>query len=135
VEQLLRLGMLDPVAGRPGVLPAIDDAGAPLEDRARAWLDVNCSFCHQPGGPANGDLDLRVQTPLASTGLCGAPTTGDFGIPNARIVAPGDPAASVLSNRIGRRDGYQMPPLASTVVDTVGKGVVDDWITSLSSCP
>jgi uncharacterized repeat protein (TIGR03806 family) len=135
LDQLLRLGMLEPVTDRPGVFPAIDDGSAPLEDRARAWLDVNCAFCHQPDGPGRGDLDLRAETALADTGLCEAPTLGDLGIAGARVVTPGDPAASILSNRIRRRDSYQMPPLASNVVDTVGAGVIDDWITSLATCP
>jgi uncharacterized repeat protein (TIGR03806 family) len=135
IDQLLRLAMIDPVASRGGLLPAIDDATASVEDRARAWLDVNCAYCHQPDAPGRGDLDLRYTTALADTGLCAAPTLGDLGIPNARLVAPGEPERSIVSDRIGRRDSYQMPPLATNVVDTVGSGVVNDWISALSSCP
>jgi uncharacterized repeat protein (TIGR03806 family) len=135
VDQLVRLAMLDPPSDRPGPLPALTDAGATLEARARAYLDVNCAVCHQPGGPAGGALDLRVGVPLSDTGLCGPPIAGDLGVAGARVLAPGDPAASVLSLRMGRRDSAGMPPLGSTAVDALGKSVIDDWITSLAECP
>ena len=32
-------------------LPAVDDAGASLEARARAVLHTNCSNCHREGAP------------------------------------------------------------------------------------
>jgi mono/diheme cytochrome c family protein len=34
-----------------------------------------------------------------------------------------------------RRDGTQMPPLASQVVDEAGAAAVDAWIRSLGGCP
>ena len=41
-------------------VPDYLDKNAPLDKRARAWLDVNCAHCHQPGGGAsNSGLDLR----------------------------------------------------------------------------
>ena len=38
-----------------------DDPKASLDARARAWLEINCAHCHQPGGAAqNSGLDLRA---------------------------------------------------------------------------
>jgi uncharacterized repeat protein (TIGR03806 family) len=34
-------------------MPRWDDAAAPLDRRARAYLDINCAHCHRPGGSAN----------------------------------------------------------------------------------
>ncbi|MCA9492585.1 MAG: PQQ-dependent sugar dehydrogenase, partial [Myxococcales bacterium] len=134
IDELVRLDMMEAPASRPGALVALDST-APVEERARAWLDVNCAFCHLPAGPGGGTLDLRVETPLASTGMCAAPERGDLGITGALVVTPGDPSLSILSSRIGRRDVHMMPPLGTTQVDVVGSGVVDQWITELTSCP
>lgn len=134
VDELVRLGMLEAPATRGDVLPALVGPES-VEERARAYLDVNCSFCHFDGGTGGGSMDLRRAVPLAETGLCDRPSEGDLGIRNARIVAPGEPERSVLSSRVRRRDASGMPPLASTVVDEAGADVLDEWITSLDSCP
>jgi|GEM_PF-331209 len=116
------------------VMPGLD-SGAPLADRARAYLDSNCAHCHQPGGPGRGDIDLRFSTPFSRQGLCDArPATGDLGIPGARILAPGDPGRSVLLRRVDRRGVAQMPPLATEVVDGDATDVIGDWIRSLDGC-
>lgn len=49
-----------------------NDLNHSLEDRARAYLDLNCAHCHHPDGweePARQDMDLRYETPLSETGL------------------------------------------------------------------
>ncbi|MEM9192138.1 MAG: PQQ-dependent sugar dehydrogenase [Myxococcota bacterium] len=123
-------------AGAVAPFPRLDDAAAPLEDRARAYLDTNCAMCHQPTGPGNASIDLRAATSFAEAGLCDAPVEqGDLGIAGARIFAPGDVAASVLHARINRRGDEQMPPLASTRVDTQGAALLADWINSVAACP
>jgi hypothetical protein len=67
--------------------------------------------------------------------MCAVPEVGTLGIPGALVVTPGSPEASVLSSRIHRRDAWGMPPIASNLIDVAGAGLVDDWITSLASCP
>lgn len=50
------------------------DTSNTLATRARAYLDVNCSHCHNPDAweePAEEDLDLRFETPLGQTGIQG----------------------------------------------------------------
>lgn len=38
-----------------------DPTTGSVDDRARAWLDINCAHCHNPQGPAsNSGLDLRI---------------------------------------------------------------------------
>jgi hypothetical protein len=111
---------------------ALGDDSAPLADRARAYLDVNCAQCHQPGGPTPVELDLRFDTPLAVTGTLDAvPQAGDLGIANARIITPGDHERSVLWQRLGRLDGERMPPLSSHVVDDDARVVIGSWIDAL----
>ena len=129
---LLHVGM---VAPGPAV-PALPDpqGSAPLEQRARAILHINCSQCHRPGGPAlNGDF--RFGTP-PSQGYCGtAPVVSEMGVPGALLVAPGHPEKSLVLLRMKALDQYRMPPLASHVVDQASVDVLTSWIGGLSSCP
>ena len=80
-------------------------------------------------------MDLRYTTALNMTNACEAtPQNGDLGIGNARIIAPGDAARSVLVAHMNRRDVNGMPPLASHLVDTDGVALISDWIDSLTIC-
>jgi uncharacterized repeat protein (TIGR03806 family) len=125
--------------GDPSVLAALadpQDSAASLETRARAYLHTNCAQCHRPLGPTPSSLDLRFDTSLSASGVCAAAQAGDLGLgAGAMIVAPGNPALSVLVERMDRRDANGMPPLASNLVDSSGLTLIRDWISSLSSCP
>ena len=124
-----------PAADLPS-FPAPDDADADVEARARALLDANCSMCHRPNGTANARIDLRATTPLAETGLCDQPPQqGDLGLVDARLVAAGDPARSVLLARVSRRGDEQMPPLGTARVDAHGVTLIGAWIQGLAGCP
>ncbi len=132
------IGTLTPALTQPPAqLAAIPDpAGSgPLEQRARAWLHSNCAYCHRPGGPTPANLDLRFTTALNATGTCNvAPSLGDLGIANARLIAPGSAATSIVVNRANRRDSNGMPPLATHRVDTDGVALLTQWVNSLTGC-
>ena len=49
----------------------------------------------------------------------------------SRLVAKGDPARSVLYERVNRRGGGQMPPTSSNRVDAAGARLLAEWIKSL----
>ncbi len=135
LEALERAGYLL-LPSAPEELPAwprLDDAGASLQDRARAWIDSNCSQCHRPGTPQ--PMDLRGHVPFASAGLCDAlPRHGELGLVDARLIAPGDPARSILFHRLSRRGPNQMPPLGTRILEDAAVDVVRDWIRGLQ-CP
>ncbi|MEO7385610.1 MAG: PQQ-dependent sugar dehydrogenase [Gammaproteobacteria bacterium] len=122
----------------PATLPSLADpadSSASLNDRARAWLHTNCAQCHQPNGPTPSGMDLRATAALAATNTCNAvPQAGDLGIANARLIAPGDAARSVLLARTNRRDANGMPPVGSGEIDGSGVALLTDWINSLGSC-
>lgn len=128
------IGALAPPVGADAPAYAdYSDGGESLDARARAYLHINCSICHRPGGPTPAGIDLRHDTPLRATGACDvAPSLGDLGIAGARIIAPGDSARSELLSRMSRRDGFQMPPLATNRADPDGVALITDWIDSLS---
>lgn len=112
-----------------------NDTNASMAQRARSYLHSNCSNCHRPNGPTPVNIDLRFTMALSATQTCNVPpTAGDMGISNAQLVAPGEPARSVLLTRMKLRGQYQMPPLGSHLVDEVGTQLIEQWITSLGAC-
>jgi len=54
----------------------------------------------------------------------------NFGNTNARVIAPGSLTNSMLLTRISTRGAGQMPPLASTVLDTNAINLLAAWISS-----
>jgi hypothetical protein len=127
-----------PLPGDVNTLDALTnpgDTGAPLEPRVRAYLHTNCAQCHRPNGPTPSTMDLRYSTTLANTNACNAlPLEGDLGIPNARLIAPGSAGASLIVERMQRRDSHGMPPLGSNLIDTLNVARISAWIDGLSSC-
>lgn len=137
---LAHIGLFDsPLPGAPSALPALpalNDATHPLAQRARAFLHANCAHCHRPGATTQSDMDLLYGTPEAGMHLCNAPPhQGDLGVANARLLAPGDPAHSLLALRMRAFDVTRMPPLASSVPDTAGIGMIESWIAAMTACP
>jgi len=129
----------NPLPSSVNVLPKLADpadTGASLDDRARAYLHTNCAQCHQPGGPTPSTIDLRYDTALADTDACDVPpASGSLGIGvNARLIAPGSAANSVIPARMDTRDANAMPPLGSNEIDTAGVALINAWIDNLTNC-
>lgn len=121
-----------------GLTSWVDPTGdGNLVVRARSYLAANCSFCHRPDGASGTATDFRFDTPLAGMGLCNvAPTAGSFDVPNARLLAPGNPNASIISYRIHSIDaGARMPPVGRTEEDVHAAQLIDSWISTISTCP
>lgn len=123
-----------PLPDVPANLPMSPDAftsGASLQNAALSYLHANCSMCHQPGGTAPTNIDLRWGTALADRNLLNAlPTAGGLGINAARIIAPGEPSRSVLLARMNDLGIHRMPPLGSSRVDQAAVTLVSDWISN-----
>jgi hypothetical protein len=108
------------------------DASAPLEPRARSYLAANCSHCHVDYGGGNARFQLLYSLPLEKTGIIGTmPQNGTFGIPDARIVAPGAPDQSLIPFRMAKLGQGRMPHVASSVVDEDGVKLMREWIGSM----
>jgi glucose/arabinose dehydrogenase len=108
-------------------------AATSLEWRVRRYLDVNCAFCHQPGGGGGGSWDGRIATPTDSAGIIDGNVTVNFGITGARVIAPGSAERSILLNRISRRDSRGMPPIGSNETDPHGIALLNEWIQALTN--
>lgn len=108
---------------------------APLEDRARGWLDINCAHCHRLGGGAsNSGLFLAWnETNPTGWGIEKRPTAAGRGSGDSFfVIAPGSPEHSILVHRIESIEpGVMMPELGRTVVDKKGLELVRDWIAAM----
>lgn len=127
---------VDPDRFNRGIAPVGNVAIDKLEDIARSYLHANCAHCHQPGAGGTADLDLRMTTPLEKTKLLGfRPVQGTFDIPDARIIAPGDPYRSILCYRIAKLGRGRMPHIGSDTVDAEGVSLIHNWISRMVPHP
>ena len=136
VERLRQLGLLpEEVIRNHGQRPPLAgpyDASADLDRRARAYLHVNCSHCHRFGGGGSALIDLRYDLAAKDTKAIDVrPNLGTFDIADARLVAPGDPARSVLLYRMAKTGRGRMPHIGSEVVDTHGLLLIDRWVREM----
>jgi uncharacterized repeat protein (TIGR03806 family) len=134
--QMVSAGALDRVPEGANSLPDWSThaagAAAPL---ARAYLDVNCAHCHQPGGGAsNSGLDLRWEQDGAhALGILKRPVAAGRGAGGHDFsILPGGPDASILLYRMDSAEpGIAMPELGKGSVDREGVAVVRRWILEM----
>jgi putative heme-binding domain-containing protein len=110
------------------------DDKAKLDDRARSYLHVNCSHCHRNGGGGSVPFELTKGSDLKQV-LDVKPTRGDFGIPNARIIAAEQPYQSTLFYRMSKFGKDRMPHIGSELPDADGLELIEDWIWRLKGGP
>jgi uncharacterized repeat protein (TIGR03806 family) len=115
-------------------LAAASDTTRSIEDRARSYLDANCSQCHRPGGTV-ANFDARYDTPLEKQALINGPVLIDERIDRSRVIAPNDIWRSIAFMRINTTDEIRMPPLARETIDATGVALLRQWITSLPGRP
>jgi uncharacterized repeat protein (TIGR03806 family) len=119
----------------PNNLPHLVDPFDPKEDltkRAKSWLHTNCSMCHVEAGGGNAQMELEFNTPLDKMRLVDVkPIHTVLGIPDSKLIVPGEPDKSVLLKRAELRGRDQMPPLATSRVDEAGMALLREWIKSL----
>lgn len=128
LDRLHQLG-LAPVGGKPAKPDA--DHGA-VETRARFYLHANCATCHRQHGGGAVPSWMNIDAPLASARLIGTkPVQGDLGLPEARVIAPGNPARSALLYRMTTAGRGHMPYLGGKLIDDGGIMLVRDWIAGM----
>ena len=119
-----------------GNYPAVaakNDLSASLEDRARSYIDVNCSSCHNPQVDNVAMFDARYSTPLENQNLIYGDVIYDEGLNNPKVIVPQDVSRSMAHFRMNStQTGIEMPPIAKDVVDIQGVQLIEDWINSLA---
>ncbi|WP_370392369.1 hypothetical protein [uncultured Winogradskyella sp.] len=91
-----------------------EDTSLPLEERARAYLDVNCAHCHIPGGFCEdlSILDLDYATSLA----------------DSKIVERRFNISARMSTNI---PDFSMPLIGTSIIHTEGYDLIQAYLDTL----
>ncbi|MEP0713649.1 SO2930 family diheme c-type cytochrome [Algoriphagus sp.] len=112
-----------------------EDSSLPLDDRAMAYLDINCSHCHSAVGPAStsGLFLTYDQTDPLKLGVNKIPVAAGNGAGSFDFdIVPGKADASILPFRMNSTEvGIAMPELGRTTVHKEGVQLIKDWINGM----
>ena len=129
--------MIDLPAGKISSNANWFDKKASVESKARAYLDVNCGFCHSSKGPANTSglfLDIYNNNPT-SLGINKTPVAAGRGSGGLQFdIVPGNPSKSILIYRMTSTDpGISMPEIGREQIHKEGVAVIGEWIKGLKA--
>jgi len=128
------LAGLPEASARPA-LADYRDTSQPLDDRAIAYLEINCGHCHRPEGPANtSGLHLTsLEKDPARLGFCKSPVAAGKGSGGLRFdIHPGQPDSSILVYRMEQQNpGVRMPELGRQLLHQEGVALIRQWIAAL----
>ena len=138
LEKWVSSGILEPLPelkSLPRTVNYSDNFDGTLDNRARAWLDINCAHCHRRGGPAETSglyLDLEETYPTA-LGVNKPPVAAGRGAGDRMYtIVPGHPELSIMDFRIRSTDpGIMMPELSRKLVHTEGVELIQAWIREM----
>ena len=106
-----------------------------IDNRARAYLEINCGHCHRPEGPGkNSGLDLTIFSTLDhSLGVFKGPVAAGAGSGGLSYdIVPGKPDESILVYRMESSDpGVMMPELGRRLIHSEGVDLIKNWIKSM----
>jgi uncharacterized repeat protein (TIGR03806 family) len=130
----LLAGAPDPSAAPAQV--AWDDQSAPVDARARAWLEVNCAHCHSDDGLARttGLFFWASVTDPASYGVCKPPVAVGPASGGLQFdIVPGQPDQSILVYRISSTTpAIMMPEIGRSLAHDEGVALIRQWISGLT---
>ena len=111
------------------------DVNAALDDRARAYLDINCGHCHIPGGSADTTglyLNL-IEENQEKLGIFKKPVAAGRASGNLKYsIVPGHSDDSIMLFRMKSLDpGIMMPESGRALADDAGIKLIKDWIDKL----
>lgn len=113
------------------------DTTASVNDRARAYLEINCAHCHNPNGPAyTSGLYVNLEnTNLENLGICKAPVAAGIGTGNRMWdIVPGNHNASILSYRMESVEaGVKMPEVGRVLAHKEGVELINRWIDEMKT--
>jgi uncharacterized repeat protein (TIGR03806 family) len=106
-----------------------------LEQRARAYLDINCGHCHNANGPGSSSglfLDIH-ETDATKLGINKTPVAAGRASGNFLFdIHPGKPDKSILIYRMKSTDpGIAMPEVGREQLHKEGIELISQWIRNL----
>ena len=105
-----------PSANQIAAFPSWEDESKTLEERSRAYLDINCAHCHQPGGYFDINnysyMDLRFETSFEDSKVY-------------------DMRFNIKSRMQNYAPGYSMPYIGTTMKHNEGYNLIEAFIDSL----
>jgi uncharacterized repeat protein (TIGR03806 family) len=112
-----------------------DPSSGTVEERAMAWMEVNCAHCHNPAGPARtSGLDLQLaQKDRYKRGFMKTPVAAGRGSGGRSYdIVPGKPDESILVFRIQSTEpGIAMPESPHRLIDKEAVALVRQWIAEV----
>lgn len=120
LQNFVDLGLLTdaPEMAQIEATPDWTDMSFSLEERTRAYMDINCAHCHQPGGQHDASIadrpDFRYEIPFEASHIA------DF--------------KEDIKNRVGTAPGfgtYSMPQLGTNQLHSEGVALIQAYIDSL----
>ncbi len=130
-------GWLDKDMAVFAMMPGYSDKKFSLNDRARAYLDINCAHCHTHNGPAsNSGLFLGFEeTGKVALGIGKRPVAAGRGSGGREFaIAPGDADASIFTYRMDSTDpGIAMPELGRSIIHDEGVALIREWISAMDA--
>jgi len=135
LQKWVDFGYLNENPSNIETLPNWQDQSLSLNERARAYLDINCAHCHSEEShcayrPVRFNFDATTNP--ENLGICVVPDT-DLGVGLTHIVEPQNTRNSVLFYRINEtEESIRMPLLGRTLKHVEGIELIEDWINALS---
>ena len=114
---------------------SFNDTSNSINDRARAYLDVNCASCHRSSGSAANSgffLDYYNENEL-SLGIYKTPVAAGNGSGGfTYVIEPGNADESILTYRMNTSQiNARMPEIGRELIHQEGVQLIKDWINSL----
>lgn len=142
MNQLKKLATLAQWKDLPAALSGVgrtasyaDAKSGSVEERARAYVEINCAHCHHKLGDARqSGLFLSPDASGSHLGVCKQHVAAGSGGANLTFdIVPGKPDQSLLVTRMEATTGQaMMPRLGRTLVDKEGVALMRAWVSSIN---
>ncbi|MES2622164.1 MAG: SO2930 family diheme c-type cytochrome [Bacteroidota bacterium] len=119
----------------PRIADYLDSVHYSVDQRSRAYLEMNCGHCHNPEGPAyTSGLLLNIENQnVENLGICKSPVAAGKATDNRLYdIVPGKPNESILVFRMETNDpGTRMPEVGRSIMHVEGVELITRWVSEM----